>query len=87
MAAVDGRYATWAAEIGVPVGSVTDQAIKDDLIAELDALVAHLYWLSRSDVEHIFATFHRGWDYQSRLTAVLAHHERWAASQQVTQNP
>ena len=69
LAAVDQRYAGWAAEVGVPVGSVTDQATKDDLIAELDALVALLYGLDKSDVEHIFATFHRGWDYQPRLAA------------------
>jgi hypothetical protein len=79
LAAVDQRYAGWAAEVGVPVGSVTDQATKDDLIAELDALVAHLYGLDKSDVEHIFTTFQRGWGYQTRLAAVLAHYDRWAA--------
>ena len=40
---------------------------RQDLIAELDAVVALLYGLSRPDVEHIFATFHRGWDYRPRL--------------------
>jgi hypothetical protein len=79
LAAVDDRYTSWAAEGGVPVGSVTDEATKGDLIAELDAVVAHLYGLSRSDVEHIFATFHRGWDYRPRLAAALAHYDRWAA--------
>ena len=86
LAAVDDRYASWAAEVGVPVGSVRDGATKDDLIAELDALVAHLYGLGRSDVEHIFATFHRGWDYRPRLAAVLAHYDRWAATHQETEN-
>jgi hypothetical protein len=80
LAAIDGRYASWAVEVGVPVGSVTDEVTKDDLIAELDALVAQLYGLGRSDVEHIFATFHRGWDYRPRLAAVLAHYDRWAAT-------
>jgi hypothetical protein len=80
LGAVDHRYASWAADVGVPVATVTDEATKDDLIAELDALVAHLYGLGRSDVEHIFATFHRGWDYRSRLAAVLAHYDRWAAT-------
>jgi len=80
LAAVDYRYRDWAAEVGVPVGSVTDPAAKDDLIAELDAVVAHLYGLSRGDLTHIFATFHRGWDYQPRLTAALAHFDRWATS-------
>jgi hypothetical protein len=79
LAAIDHRYAEWASEVGVPVGSVTTQAAKDDLIAELDATVAHLYGLDRTELEHIFATFHRGWDYQARLTAVLKHFDRWAA--------
>jgi hypothetical protein len=82
LAAVDQRYAEWALAVGVPVGSVTTQEAKDDLIAELDAVVAHLYCLDRADVEHIFETFHRGWDYQGRLGAVLAHYDRWAATTQ-----
>ena len=86
LAAVDGRYANWAAQVGVPVGSVTGEATRDDLIAELDALVAHLYGLDKSDVEHIFVTFHRGWDYRTRLAAVLAHYDRWAAAQQETED-
>jgi hypothetical protein len=77
---VDARYASWAARVSVPVASVTDEATKEDLIAELDALVAQLYGLGRSDVEHIFVTFHRGWDYRPRLAAVLAHYDRWAAA-------
>jgi hypothetical protein len=78
LAAVDQRYVGWAAEVGVPVGSVTSQEVKDDLIAELDAVVALLYGLNRADVEHIFVTFHRGWDYKGRLAAVLGHYDRWA---------
>jgi hypothetical protein len=78
LAAIDPRYAEWASEVGVAVGSVTTQAAKDDLIAELDATVAHLYGLDRTELEHIFATFHRGWDYQARLTVVLKHFDRWA---------
>lgn len=80
LAAVDDRYAEWAAEVGVPVGSVTDPVEKADLIAELDALISLLYGLERDDVEHVFATFHRGWAYQQRLAAVLAHYDRWAAA-------
>jgi hypothetical protein len=81
LAAVDHRYAEWANEVGVSVGSVTDDATKEDLIAELDAVVALLYGLTRTDVEHIFATFHRGWNYRPRLAAALAHYNRWAAIQ------
>ncbi|MGO1225302.1 MAG: Eco57I restriction-modification methylase domain-containing protein [Brachybacterium sp.] len=77
LAAVDDRYTEWAAEVGVPVGSVTTKSAKDDLTAELDAVVSLLYGLSEDQVEHIFGTFHRGWNYQSRLEAVLTHYARW----------
>lgn len=77
LAAVDDRYTEWATEVGVPVGSVTSETEKNNLIEELDALVSHLYGLSEDQIEHIFETFHRGWNYQSRLEAVLTHFARW----------
>lgn len=77
LAAVDERFASWAAEVGVPVGSVKTLAEKDDLIAELDALVSLAYGLSEDQVEHVFATFHRGWAYEARLTSVLVHYRNW----------
>ncbi len=80
LAAVDGRYREWADEVGVPVGSVASEAEKVDLVAELDALVSLLYGLERHHVEHVFATFHRGWDYEERLTAALRHYDRWKSA-------
>jgi hypothetical protein len=77
LAAVDYRFADWAAEVGVPVGSITTAAQKDDLIAELDAVVSLLYGLTEDQVEHVFATFHRGWNYEPRLDAVLKHYRSW----------
>jgi hypothetical protein len=77
LAAVDSRFDEWAKAVGVPVGSVKTEEEKQDLIAELDALVALLYGLSEDQVIHIFQTFHRGWDYQPRLDAVLAHYATW----------
>jgi hypothetical protein len=79
LAAVDDRYESWASEVGVPVGSVPDEVTKNDLINELDALAAHLYGLAREDVQRIFATFHKGWNYQPRLEATLAHYDAWKA--------
>ena len=66
LAAVDERYAEWAAEVGVPVGSVTDEATKQDLICELDACVAHLYGLDEDDLAVVYETFHEGADYSER---------------------
>jgi hypothetical protein len=76
LAARDERFAEWAEGVGVPVGSVKTSAQQSDMEAELDALVSHLYGLSRDQVEHIFKTFHRGWDYGPRLEAVLAHFDK-----------
>lgn len=76
LAAVDERYSDWAEAVGVQVGGVEPDE-RDDLIAELDAVVAHLYGVDESDVVHIFETFHEGWDYSSRLEAALAHFRDW----------
>jgi hypothetical protein len=77
LAAIDDRYADWAAEVGVPFGSVKTQTQKNDLIAEIDAIVCLLYGLTEDQIEHVFATFHRGWNYEPRLDAVLKHYRSW----------
>jgi hypothetical protein len=76
LAAVDERFSDWARAVGVKVGSVKTETEKDELIAENDALVAHLYGLSRTQLEHVFKTFHRGWDYSSRLSQVLSFYDQ-----------
>jgi len=78
LAAVDERYADWAAAVGVDYGPL-DATTKDDMIFELDAVVAHLYGLNAEQLSHIFATFHVGWDYHERLRAVLQHFHNWEA--------
>jgi hypothetical protein len=80
LSARDNRFARWAEAIGVPVGSVASAEQKDEMVAELDALVASLYGLSRSQIEHIFSTFHRGWVYQPRLVKVLEYFDKIEAT-------
>ena len=77
LAAVDDRYADWAEKVGVEYGPL-DEEEKRDKIYELDAVVAHLYGLSREHVEVIFETFHDGWDYEERLDRVLDYYASWA---------
>jgi hypothetical protein len=77
LAAIDHRFTDWAGDVGVGVGTVKTADEKGDLIAELDALVSLLYGLTGDQVEHVFATFHRGWNYESRLSAVLKHFTTW----------
>jgi hypothetical protein len=74
--AIDSRFSNWAGKFNEKVGTLKQQYEKVEAIAEIDALVAHLYGLSRSQVEHVFKTFHRGWDYSSRLEQVLAFYDQ-----------
>jgi hypothetical protein len=76
LAAVDNRLSSWARAVGIKFSILESDTQKDSFIAELDALVAHLYGLSRSQLEHVFKTFHRGWDYSSRLAQVLAFYDQ-----------
>ncbi|WP_419849073.1 hypothetical protein [Candidatus Poriferisocius sp.] len=78
LAAVDERFAEWAAEVGVPVGSANDEAVIQDLICELDACVAHLYGLDEDDLAVVYETFSEAVDYSEHHAAVLAHFRRLA---------
>ncbi len=77
LAAVDARYGAWAAEVGVPVAATTAPAIRQDLLAELDALVALMYGLTADQLATVFQTFHRGWDYTERLGRAAIHYKTW----------
>ena len=78
LAAADARFAEWAAEVGVPVGSVDDPKAKDDLIAELDACVAILYGLDEDDLAVVYSTFDakRPDRYAKHHAKVLTHYRR-----------
>ena len=82
LAAVDDRFAEWAAAAGVPVGSANDEPTRSELIYELDACVARLYDLDETDLEVIYTTFRHGTDYSARHQAVLAHFRRLSESQE-----
>lgn len=76
LASPDGRFAGWAGRLGVACGPL-DADEKQDHIRELDAVVAHLYGLTESQLVHIFETFHEGWDHEERLRATLRHYQTW----------
>jgi len=77
LAAPDERFAEGAGKVGVEWGPLPEDE-RGDMIAELDAVVAHLYGLTEPQLIHIFETFHEGWDYALRLKAVLRHYRGWA---------
>jgi len=76
LACQDGRFAKWAARVGVVCGLLAEDE-REDLVHELDAVVAHLYGLTEPDLRHIFETFHVGWEYGERLEATVAHYRAW----------
>jgi len=77
LSAVDERYQGWANTVGVEYGPL-DEKTQREKIYELDAVVAHLYGLTREHVEVIFETFHDGWDSKERLERVLDYYTSWA---------
>jgi hypothetical protein len=79
LAAVDDGYAAWAEEVGVAHGPLSSEG-KADHLNELDALAAHLYGLSETQLGHVFETFHAGWECSARLAATLRHHRAWRRS-------
>ena len=74
LAAIDDRYADWADAVGVECGPL-DKEERERLIHQVDALSARLYGLNRELLEHLYATFHEGWDHVPRLTAVLEQYD------------
>jgi hypothetical protein len=76
LACPDKRYREWANAVGVKCGKLEDDE-KQDMIHELDAVVAHLYGLSDKQLTHIFLTFHEGWNCGLRLNQTLKHFSDW----------
>jgi hypothetical protein len=70
LACSDKRFASWAKAVGVECGPLQNDE-KQDMTAELDAIVARLYGLTEKQLVHIFETFHEGWDYEPRLDSAM----------------
>jgi hypothetical protein len=77
LACPDARFAAWAKAVGVTHGKLGADE-KQDMIHELDAVVAHLYGLSEKQLVHVFETFHEGWDHADRLKSTLKRFRSWA---------
>ena len=76
LACPDERFSIWANAVGVSHGPLAANQ-KEDMIHELDAVVAHLYGLDEHQLVHVFETFHEGWDHRDRLDGVLRHFKAW----------
>lgn len=80
LASIDDRYADFALACGVGFGPV-EPAEKAALIAELDAVVAHLYALAGDELELMFDDFPAtdAGVPPGRRGAILEHYARWAS--------
>ena len=76
LACPDDRFSAWADAVRVACGPLTMDE-KEDMIHELDAVVARLYGLEERQLVHVFETFHEGWDYDDRLAGVRRHFRAW----------
>ena len=76
LACPNDRFSKWAKTVGVKFGPLADDE-KQDMIHELDAVVALLYGLNEMQLIHVFRTFHEGWDYNERLEGVRRHFQAW----------
>ncbi len=70
-------FREWAAEVGVEAGSIRSENEKNELIEELDAVVALLYGLDDADLRVIHDTFHASADYTERCRRVIRHCREW----------
>lgn len=78
LASVDDRYAEFATATGVTPGPV-EPGQKAAMIAELDAVIAHIYGLDRAGLKLMFEDFaatEAGLS-PARRAAVLEHFDRW----------
>lgn len=65
----------WVQQVKPATSEVAYSDVQDDL-ARIDAVVASLYGLRSQQIEHVFKTFHRGWDYAAHLKKVLSFYDK-----------
>ncbi len=74
------RFAVRAEAVGVEWGPFADDE-KEDIIHELNAVVARLFGLTELQLIRILETFGEGSDYQEHLDGVLRHFRAWRSPQ------
>jgi hypothetical protein len=72
-----GGYDDWFVTLGESPPDASNLIGEERLVSKLDALASLAYGLERHQVEHIFETFHRKWDYGPRLSLVLEFYDEW----------
>jgi hypothetical protein len=69
---VDQGFDTWLEELKIEKSSKqTPKEDKGNVLAQIDGLVASLYGFTPDQTTHLFSTFHKGWNFEDRLTKAL----------------
>jgi hypothetical protein len=71
----------WHAAISIPSSAPTTEAQRFEDLCELDAIVGLGYGMTKSDLEHVFSTFHKTWRFEQRLSRVLYFYDKWEKRQ------
>jgi hypothetical protein len=79
MAFTEDGFNQWIEETGVKATKRSSNNPEPAEVAELDAISACLYGLTKDQLIHIFETFHRGWNYSERLAMTLKYFEKWGS--------
>ncbi len=69
----DVRLEGWTSSLGIAFENFSSGDSVEELIAEIDALVAKLYGLNETQIKYIFENFHRGADYSERSNRVITY--------------
>ena len=79
LAFCNDSFASWVKKTKIKASKRSTEVQELEAIAEIDALSAILFGLSRKQLEHIFETFHRGWNYVTRLNSTLEFFDQWSS--------
>jgi hypothetical protein len=77
LTSINSDHNVWLDSLGIDFNKIESEEDRFAAQSEIDALVAIGYGLNEVEVGHIFRTFHKTWDYRSRLEKVLNYFEQW----------
>lgn len=79
LAFCDENLAPWVEETGLQISKRMSPELDLIEVCELDAIAAHLFGLSKRQLIHVFETFHRGWDFETRMEQTLMFFDKWSS--------
>lgn len=75
LSCVDDRFELWADSLGIQM-TLLDNNQREQLMYELDGVVANLYGLKEEQLIHVFKTYRLNWDYSVRLENTLKYYKQ-----------